>query len=107
MSRDASELDQVREQSLSRKSFLKAGVAAGAGLAAVTSPLGARGVALARHAQRLAAQPLDDSQSITLRFLTRAGVGYHSYFDAAAAAFSKLHPNVTIKQEPHDNDWRT
>ena len=36
---------------LSRKTFLKAGVAAGAGLAALASPLGARGVALARYSR--------------------------------------------------------
>lgn len=107
MSRYASEHDQVREHSLTRKSFLKAGVAAGAGLAAISSPLGARGVALARHARCVAAQPLDDSQSVTLRFMTRADVNYHSFFQAAAAAFSKLHPNVTIKEEPHNTDWQT
>jgi ABC-type glycerol-3-phosphate transport system substrate-binding protein len=92
---------------LSRKTFLKAGVAAGAGLAALASPLGARGVALARHSRWLADQPLDTTQPITLRFMTRAGPGYHAFFKAAGDAFSKKYPNVTIKYEPHDQDYAT
>ena len=93
---------------LSRKTFLKAGVAAGAGLAALASPLGARGVALARYSQWLADQPLDTTQPITLRFFTRAGVGYNKFFKAAGAAFMKKYPNVTVNYEVHqDSDWLT
>src|SRR5919198_5017387 len=92
---------------LSRKTFLKAGVAAGAGLAALASPLGAGGVALARYSQWLADQPLDTTQPITLRFMTRAGPGYNAFFRAAGAAFTKKYPNVTIKYERHDTGYDT
>src|SRR5438067_5527343 len=97
----------MEARKLSRRGLLKAGAAAGAGLAALASPLGARGVALARYSRWLADQPLDTTQPITLRFMTRAGPGYHAFFKAAGDAFSKKYPNVSIKYEPHDNDWST
>ena len=67
--------DRFVKRPLSRRTLLKAGAAAGAGLAALASPLGARGVALARYSRSLADQPLDTTQPITLRFMTRAGPG--------------------------------
>src|SRR5438067_4852630 len=97
----------MEARKLSRRALLKAGAAAGAGLAALASPLGARGVALARYSRWLAHQPLDTAQPITLRFMTRAGVGYHAFFKAAGDAFTKKYPNVTIKYEPHDQDYAT
>src|SRR5207248_121354 len=92
---------------LSRRTLLKAGAVAGAGLAAFASPLGAQGVALARYSRWLARQPLDTTQPITLRFMTRSGPGKRAFFKAAGDAFTKLHPNVTIHYEPHVDDWYT
>src|SRR5436309_5347232 len=95
------DMDRPGKRPLSRRTFLKAGAAAGAGLAALASPLGARGVALARYSRSLANQPLDTTQPITLRFMTRAGPGYNAFFRAAGVAFTKKYPNVTIKYERH------
>src|SRR5437764_11908453 len=109
MSRDTTceEVDQPGRRTLSRKTLLKAGAVAGAGLAALASPLGAHGVALARYSRWLARQPLDTTQPITLRFMTRSGPGKRAFFKAAGDAFIKLHPNVTIHYEPHVDDWYT
>ena len=99
--------DRFVKRPLSRRTLLKAGAAAGAGLVVLASPLGARGVALARYSQRLAGQPLDTTQPLTLRFMTRSGPGKRAFFKAAGDAFTKLHPNVTIHYEPHVDDWYT
>jgi multiple sugar transport system substrate-binding protein len=100
-------MDQRGRRPLSRRTLLKAGAVVGAGLAALASPLGTRGAALARYSRWLARQPLDTRQPITLRFMTRSGPGKRAFFKAAGDAFIKLHPNVTIHYEPHVNDWYT
>lgn len=99
--------DALEKRPLSRKALLTSGIAAGAGIAALSSPLGAHAAALARYSERLARRPLDPTQSISLRFITRGGPGYHAFFKAAGDAFSKMHPNVSIKYEPHDQDYAT
>lgn len=99
--------DPRQDHHLSRKALLKTGAVAGAGLAALSSPLGARGVALAQYSERLARQRLDATQSVSLRFITRAGPGYQAFFKAAGDAFIKQHANVSIKYEYHDTDYAT
>ena len=100
--------DPHRERQISREALLKAGVAVGAGAIALASPLGARGIALARESRSLARQPLRADQ-ITLRFMTRAGTGYRAYFRAAGEAFSKMHPNVSFNYETQATsaNWTT
>jgi len=83
---------------LTRQTFLREG-ASSLGLAAVASPLGARGQALAWQARQLAHRPLDASRPVSLRFMIRGGVGYTAYFKAAGNAFRRQHPNVTISYE--------
>src|SRR5712692_9424910 len=97
MSDETTNYDQLGSRHLSRKGLLKAGAAAGAGLAALSSPLGARGVALANYSRRLARQPLDTSTPVNLSFMVRAGPGYHAFFFKAGEIFSKQYPNVSIK----------
>jgi ABC-type glycerol-3-phosphate transport system substrate-binding protein len=92
---------------LNRKTFLKAGAAAGAGLAAFSSPLGEQGVALARYSARLASQRLDATQPIHLKFHSRGSPAYATFFQAASDAFVKLHPNVTIDYQRQGRDYRT
>jgi ABC-type glycerol-3-phosphate transport system substrate-binding protein len=99
--------DQLGSRRLSRRDLLKAGAAAGAGLAALSSPLGARGVALARYSEHLARQPLDASTPVNLSFMVRAGPGYHAFFMKAGETFNKQYPNVTINYQIHDSDWAT
>jgi len=76
---------------------------------ALTSPLGAQGIALARYSSSLAHQPLNTSEPVTLRFMTRAGAGYQAFFKAAGAAFTQKHPNVTISYETQATsaNWTT
>jgi len=95
------------QRKLDRRGFLKAGVAAGAGLAALSSPLGARGAALASYSERLARQPLDAATPVNLRFMIRAGTGYHNFFYKAGETFMKQYPNVTIKYEVQDSNYKT
>ncbi len=97
----------VHDKVLSRKGLLKAGAVAGASLAAVASPLGAQGLAMARYSERLARQPLDSTQKISLKFYSRGSEAYHTFFRAASAAFMHMHPNVTITYEPQGRDYRT
>jgi multiple sugar transport system substrate-binding protein len=96
-----------QDKVLSRKRFLKAGAVAGAGLAAAASPLGAPGVAMARYSSWLARQPLDSTQKITLKVFDGSSVSYDAFFRAASAAFTQLHPNVTIEFQPQGRDYRT
>src|SRR5947209_5038756 len=98
--------NDVEARKLSRRDVLKAGAAAGAGLAALSSPLGARGVALARYSERLARQPLDTATPVNLRFMTRAGVGYNAFFRRAGEIFMKQYPNVSIKYEDVESGFR-
>ncbi len=95
------------KERLSRRKLLETGAVAGAGLAALSSPLGPMGVALARRSEQIARMPLNPQDSVTLRFMTRGGPGYEAFFKDAANRFMKAHSNVAISIEPHDNDWDT
>lgn len=95
--------DTMQDRRLTRKAFLKSGAVASAGVAAMASPLGAYGAALARHSVHLAGQSLDATQPITLRFMTRGPANYLAFFKAASDAFTKLHPNVNVKIELHQD----
>ncbi len=97
----------VRAHSLNRRAFLKAGAAAGAGLAALASPFGARGVALRRYSRWLASRQTDDTAPVTLRFFSAGSAGYQAYFKAVSDEFTKAHPNVTIDYQPQGRDYRT
>jgi ABC-type glycerol-3-phosphate transport system substrate-binding protein len=92
---------------LNRKAFLKTGALAGAGLAAFTSPLGAQGVAMARHAERLARRPLNPADQINLKFQSAGSPAYGKFFKAASAAFMKLNPNVSVDYQQQGRDYRT
>lgn len=87
------------QKRLSRRGVIKAGAA----LAAVgaTTPLGV--VAASRLPQSQAPRA---GAPTTIRFMTRGGVGYEKYFRDAAAQFQHLHPDIHIKIEPQDQDFK-
>ncbi len=95
------------QRKLDRRGFLKTGAAAGASLAAFSSPLGARGAALASYSEQLAHQPLNAATPVNLRFMVRGGPGYRAYFTKAGDIFMKKYPNVSIKYEVHDTNYKT
>lgn len=62
------------------------------------------GIADASHLPRAEAQRA--GAPTTIRFMSRGGVGYEKYFRDAAARFQRLHPEIQIKIEPQDQDFK-
>ncbi len=88
-------LNQPWGRQLSRRGMIKAGAALMA--TSVTSSLPM--VRAARAEQRAA-------DTTTIRFMSRGGAGYEKYFRDAAARFQKLHPEIQIKIEPQDQNYK-
>jgi len=84
---------------VSRRGLLKAGAVVGA-LAAGIDQVPNVTWAAEKMARRA-------SNSVAVRFMTTGGVGYQAYFKEAAAAFEKLHPEISVQLEPTEGDFAT